>query len=112
MECWSVGVLRQVRIAPRVRGVRDAEGAQDTGSTIPLRTYWIRCRSPEAHPLSIRMLPLTNSMGSGNSGSMYAPATPWQMPKIGTSESGRDGDQQSRDESFLRYVISTNRVEV
>ena len=27
MECWSIGVLRQVRIAPRVRGVGDAEGA-------------------------------------------------------------------------------------
>jgi hypothetical protein len=26
MEYWSVGVLRQVRIAPRVRGVGDAEG--------------------------------------------------------------------------------------
>jgi hypothetical protein len=30
MEYWSVGVLRQVRIAPRVRGVGDAEGAEDT----------------------------------------------------------------------------------
>ena len=29
MEYWSVGVLRQVRIAPRVRGVGDAEGAVD-----------------------------------------------------------------------------------
>jgi len=27
MECWSNGVLRQVRIAPRVRGVGDAKGA-------------------------------------------------------------------------------------
>src|SRR5258707_1224753 len=29
MECWSIGVLRQVRIAPRVRGVGDTEGAED-----------------------------------------------------------------------------------
>jgi hypothetical protein len=29
MECWSIGVLRQVRIAPRVRGVGDAEGAPE-----------------------------------------------------------------------------------
>jgi hypothetical protein len=31
-EYWSVGVLRQVRIAPRVRGVGGAEGATDRGS--------------------------------------------------------------------------------
>jgi hypothetical protein len=29
MEYWSVGVLRQVRIAPRGRGVEDAERAVD-----------------------------------------------------------------------------------
>jgi hypothetical protein len=29
MECGSVGVLRQVRIAPRDRGVGDAETAED-----------------------------------------------------------------------------------
>jgi len=29
MEYWSVGVLRQVRIAPCVRGVEDAERAED-----------------------------------------------------------------------------------
>jgi hypothetical protein len=29
MEYWSAGVLRQVRIAPRVRGVGGAEGAVD-----------------------------------------------------------------------------------
>jgi len=29
MEYWSVGVLRQVRIAPCVRGVEDAKGAAD-----------------------------------------------------------------------------------
>ncbi len=27
-ECWSIGVLRQVRKAPRGRGVGDAEGAR------------------------------------------------------------------------------------
>ena len=27
MECWGVGVLRQVRIAPRGRGVGDPFGA-------------------------------------------------------------------------------------
>jgi hypothetical protein len=29
MECWSVGVLRQVQIAPRDRGVGDAERVKD-----------------------------------------------------------------------------------
>ena len=30
MEYWSIGVLRQVPIAPRVRGVGDAEEAADS----------------------------------------------------------------------------------
>ena len=32
-ECWSIGVLRQVRIAPRVRGVGDAERAVESGAS-------------------------------------------------------------------------------
>ena len=42
-ECWSNGVLRQVRIAPRVSGVGDAEGAE---VVCDRRSIW----STPAHP--------------------------------------------------------------
>ena len=38
MECWSNGVLRHVRIAPRVRGVGDAEGAEDRAAELSLKS--------------------------------------------------------------------------
>jgi hypothetical protein len=52
MEYWSVGVLREVRIAPRIRGIGGAERVtdercffQEAAFLVPVRLA-LRCRQP------------------------------------------------------------------
>ena len=64
MECWSIGVLRQVRIAPALR-VGDAEGAEerDCYSTTRLTRSGINFLPPLQGGLVMYMYPGVKTPG-------------------------------------------------
>ena len=83
MERWSVGVLEycpKSELCPASAGSGMLKGRKIAGSTIPLRTIPDPLSQSTDHPLSVRTfskgmtLPLTHSIGSGNSGRYHAAA--------------------------------------